>query len=162
MLHGDAQYAPEFAGYLIQSIVDRSADMMFGSRMAGHPLKGGMPLHRFLGNRALTIFQNLLLGTKISEFHSGYRVYSVEALKKVPFENLSTDYHFDTEILILFVDHGLRIAEKPIPTHYGDEECYVNIWQYGMNVLVTTLTYFCHKNGLKHSSKWAVRLDRSS
>jgi hypothetical protein len=107
-----------------------------------------------LGNRALTTFQNIFLGTRLSEFHSGYRVYSVEALKKVPFERLSSDYHFDTEIIILFVRHGLRIAERPIPTHYGDEENYVNIWKYGLDVLVTTASYFLHRIGIRKSRNW--------
>jgi glycosyltransferase involved in cell wall biosynthesis len=161
MLHGDAQYAPELIGELIQPILDGKTDMIFGSRMAGNPRAGGMPLIRYLGNRFLTGIQNLLLGTRISEFHSGYRVYSVEALKKVPFTKLSSDYHFDTEILILFVEHGLRISEMPIPTHYGDEKNYVNIWKYGIQVLVTTGTYFLHKRGLRVSENWARILGKS-
>lgn len=154
MLHGDAQYAPELVETLLQPILDGRADMVFGSRFTGDPLAGGMPLHRFLGNRVLTTFQNIFLGTRLSEFHSGYRVYSVEALKKIPFQKFSSDYHFDTEIIIAFVDRGLRIVEMPIPTHYGDEENYVNIWKYGMDVLVTTLTYFFHKRGWRKSRNW--------
>ncbi len=96
MLHGDAQYAPELLGNLLEPILKGEADMIFGSRMKGDPRKGGMPLHRFLGNKFLTKIQNIFLGTSLSEFHSGYRVYSVDALKKVPFQNLSSDYHFDT------------------------------------------------------------------
>lgn len=115
MLHGDARYVPEIIGDLLTPILAGEADMVFGSRMSGDPRKGGMPLIRYLGNRVLTGLQNRALGTKISEFQSGYRVYSVDALRKVPFERLSSDYHFDTEILILFVDRGLRIAEQPIP-----------------------------------------------
>ncbi len=154
MLHGDAQYAPELVGELIEPVLNGETDMLFGSRMSGNPLKGGMPLHRFLGNRLLTWVQNKFLGTKLTEFHSGYRVYSVEALKKVPFERLSSDYHFDTEIIILFVEHGLRIRERAIPTHYGDEKNYVNIWKYGLDVLITTGTYFLHHIGLRKSRKW--------
>lgn len=154
MLHGDAQYAPELIETLLQPIIDGKADMVFGSRFTGNPLKGGMPIHRFLGNRALTTMQNFFLGTKLSEFHSGYRVYSVDALKKVPFERFSSDYHFDTEIIIAFVDKKLRIVEMPIPTHYGDEENYVNIWKYGMQVLVSTLTYFLHRKGIRKSRGW--------
>lgn len=155
MLHGDAQYAPELLETLIEPIIQGKADMVFGSRMAGDPRKGGMPLYKYLGNRFLTTIQNLFLGTKLSEFHSGYRVYSVDALRKVPFERLSSDFHFDTEIIILFVEADLRIAEQPIPTHYGDEENYVNVWKYGTDVLVTTITYFLHKRGLRFSKRWA-------
>jgi glycosyltransferase involved in cell wall biosynthesis len=155
MLHGDAQYAPECLNELMTPIANGEADMVFGSRMSGNPLKGGMPLHRFLGNRALTIFQNIFLGLRLSEYHSGYRVYSVEALKKIPFERLSSDYHFDTEIIILMKHHGLKIIEIPIPTHYGDEENYVNIWKYGIDVLVTTMSYFLHRIHVRTSQNWA-------
>ncbi len=155
MLHGDAQYAPELLETLIAPVLEGRADMVFGSRMSGDPLKGGMPIIRFLGNRALTTMQNCFLGTKLTEFHSGYRVFSVKALEKIPFEKFSSDYHFDTEMIILFVDRKLKIVEMPIPTHYGDEENYVNIWDYGMKVLVTTGTYFLHKAGLRKSRNWS-------
>lgn len=155
MLHGDAQYAPELLETLIQPVLDGKADFVFGSRMSGDPLKGGMPLIRFLGNRVLTTLQNFFLGTRLSEFHSGYRVFSVKALKNIPFERFSSDYHFDTEMIILFVDRGYRIMEMPIPTYYGDEENYVNIWDYGMKVLISTGTYFFHKRGLRRSGNWS-------
>jgi glycosyltransferase involved in cell wall biosynthesis len=155
MLHGDAQYAPELLETLLDPILKGEADMVFGSRMRGNPLAGGMPIHRFLGNRALTTIQNLILDTKLSEFHSGYRVYSVKALEKIPFARFSSDYHFDTEIIILFVHQKLRIKEIPIPTHYGDEENYVNIWDYGMKVLITTTTYLLHKIGIRKSRNWS-------
>ena len=76
------------------------------------------------------------------------------ALAQVPFERFASDYHFDTEIIISFVHHKLRIKEMPIPTHYGDEENYVNIWDYGMKVLITTFSYFLHRNGLRKSRNW--------
>ena len=119
-----------------------------------------MPLHRYLGNRFLTWIQNRLLGTRLSEFHSGYRVFSVAALKQLPFDRLSSDYHFDTEMIVLFVDRAMRIVEKPIPTHYGDEKNYVNIWKYGKDVLVTTITYFLHRKGWRRSVNWARILPR--
>src|SRR5512136_200378 len=83
MLHSDAQYAPELLATLIDPVVEGQADLLFGSRMRGHPLAGGMPLHRFIGNRFLTWMQNRLLRTSLSEFHSGYRVYSVAALRQI-------------------------------------------------------------------------------
>lgn len=160
MLHGDAQYAPELLETLIAPVLAGEADMAFGSRMRGDPLGGGMPRHRYLGNRFLTEVQNRLLGLSLSEYHSGYRVYSVEALAKLPFELLSDDFHFDTEIIVLFAHHGLRIAELPIPTHYGDEENHVNIWKYGMDVLVTTASYHLHRQGLRRSRNWSRILGR--
>ncbi len=154
MLHSDAQYAPELLGTLIDPVVEGQADLLFGSRMRGHPLAGGMPLHRYCGNRFLTWLQNWLLGSSLSEFHSGYRVYSVAALRQIPFQRLSSDYHFDTEIIILLVNRGLRIAERQIPTHYGKEQNYVNVWHYGSDVLVTTVTYFLHQKGWRRSRNW--------
>jgi glycosyltransferase involved in cell wall biosynthesis len=159
MLHGDAQYAPELVGGLLEPVHKGEADMVFGSRMTGDPLAGGMPLIRYLGNHFLTTIQNWMLGTAISEFHSGYRVYSVDALRKVPYERLSSDYHFDTQMLILFVEHGLRIRELPIPTHYGSEKSYVNIWKYGVNVLITTATYAAHRRGIRRSGNWGRILE---
>jgi len=128
--------------------------------MRGDPRAGGMPLHRYLGNRFLTWIQNRFLRTELSEFHSGYRVFSTDALQKVPFERLSSDYHFDTEIIILLEEYGLKIREVPIPTHYGDEKNYVNIWKYGIDVLVTTLSYFLHKRGWRKSARWAKILGK--
>jgi hypothetical protein len=72
----------------------------------------------------------------------------------VPFERFSSDYHFDTEIIIAFAHEKLRIAEMPIPTHYGDEKNYVNIWKYGIDVLVTTVSYFLHRRGWRKSRNW--------
>jgi len=154
MLHGDAQYAPELLETLVEPVLRGEADMVFGSRMQGDPRKGGMPLIRYWGNRFLTALQNALLGTHLSEFHSGYRVYSVEALRKIPFHRLSSDYHFDTEIIIVMKHLGMRIAERPIPTHYGGEKNYVNVWRYGMDVVVTTVTYFLHQKGWRRSRNW--------
>lgn len=150
MLHGDAQYAPEKLPVMIEKMEkDKSIDLLFGSRMTGDPLAGGMPLHRYLGNKALTWIQNKCLGTNISEFHSGYRIFRTSALKEVPFHLCDSYYHFDTEIILQFINKGLKIAEVPIETYYGTEKCYVNIWKYGINVLVSTFFYWLHKKGIK-------------
>lgn len=154
MLHGDGQYAPEHLEHLIDPVCRGEVDLMFGSRIKGQPLAGGMPLIRFVGNRGLTFIQNLVLGAHFSEYHSGYRVYLVEALRKIPFERLSSDYHFDTEIIILLLRYGFRIGERPIPTHYGDERCYINIWRYGLQVLMTTVSYALHQKGWRRSRSW--------
>ncbi|HOW28876.1 MAG TPA: glycosyltransferase family 2 protein [Elusimicrobiota bacterium] len=150
MLHGDAQYAPEHLPHMINLFKkDPTIDMVFGSRMRGHPLRGGMPIHRFLGNKVLTFMQNMFLGTHYSEFHSGYRLFRTSALKKIPLHLLSNDYHFDTEIMILFIKQKLKITECPIQTHYGDEKNYVNIWRYAVDVLVATFCYWLQKKGLR-------------
>ena len=114
---------------------------MFGSRMLTprQALKGGMPLYKFFGNRILTFIQNRLLGTSFSEFHSGYRIYSVSALKALPFERNSNVFHFDTEIIIQLVIAGKNIKEIAIPTYYGNEICRVNGLNYGFHVVKATL-----------------------
>jgi glycosyltransferase involved in cell wall biosynthesis len=141
LLHGDGQYAPEALPDLVEPIRAGEADVVFGSRMmqARGALKGGMPLYKFVGNRVLTITQNRLLGTKLTEFHSGYRVYAVEALKAVPFDRNANVFHFDTEIIIQMVFAGKRIKEIPIPTYYGDEICRVNGMKYARDVVKATL-----------------------
>jgi glycosyltransferase involved in cell wall biosynthesis len=159
MVHSDGQYAPELLPELLKPIVEGKADMIFGSRIAGHPLKGGMPIHRYLGNLCLTTFQNLFLGLNLSEYHSGYRIYSLSALQKVPFEKLANDFHFDTEIIILMKHMGMRISEVAIPTRYADEDNHVNIWKYGIDVLVTTFSYWLHARGIRRSRNWSKILD---
>jgi len=141
LLHGDGQYAPECLPDLLEPLERGEAAAVFGSRMltpAG-ALRGGMPLYKFFGNKILTWTQNRLLRSSLSEFHSGYRLYSVNALKKIPFESNSNDFHFDTEIIIQLMIAKLPIVELPIPTFYGDEICRVNGISYAANVVRTTL-----------------------
>ncbi len=98
-----------------------------------------MPVYKWIGNQVLTAFQNRMLGTKLSEFHTGYRLYSTAALAQIPFEKNTNDFHFDTEIIIQFVLRKLRIAELPIPTFYGDEVCHVNGMKYAWDVFKSTI-----------------------
>jgi glycosyltransferase involved in cell wall biosynthesis len=141
LLHGDGQYAPECLPALLEPLERGEAAAVFGSRMLTPrgALKGGMPLYKFFGNKLLTWTQNRLLRSSLSEFHSGYRLYSVDALKKIPFESNSNDFHFDTEIIIQLMIAKLRIVELPIPTFYGDEICRVDGIRYAANVIRTTL-----------------------
>jgi glycosyltransferase involved in cell wall biosynthesis len=156
MVHGDGQYAPEALPMLVQPLLEGRADAVFGSRMMTRfgALQGGMPLYKFVGNHVLTTCQNLLLGTQLSEFHSGYRLYSVEALKSLPFRLNSNDFHFDTEIIIQFVNAGLRIVELPIPTYYGDEICRVNGMKYAKDVMIATLQNALHRVGLMYQRRF--------
>src|SRR3974377_252688 len=105
----------------------------------GGALSGGMPLYKFAGNKILSWFENRMLRSSFTELHSGYRIYSVAALGKVPFKLNTNDFHFDTEIIIQFVIAGLVIIEKPIPTYYGDEICRVNGLKYALNVVRAVL-----------------------
>jgi 2-polyprenyl-3-methyl-5-hydroxy-6-metoxy-1,4-benzoquinol methylase len=137
LLHGDGQYAPEILSHLYRPIVRGEADAVLGSRMMrkyGGPLKGGMPLYKFAGNRILTIFENAFLGMHLSEFHSGYRAYNLRALSQIDFSRMTDDFHFDTEIIIKLQHQHFSIAEVPIPTYYGNEICYVNGMTYARNV----------------------------
>ena len=141
LVHGDGQYAPEKLPMLLAPLVQGEADAVFGSRMIDKRAarKGGMPVYKWIGNRILTAFQNRMLRTALSEFHSGYRLYSTAALAQIPFEKNTNDFHFDTEIIIQFVLRKLRIAELPIPTFYGDEVCHVNGMKYAWDVFRSTV-----------------------
>jgi glycosyltransferase involved in cell wall biosynthesis len=156
LVHGDGQYAPEALPELLKPLSDGLADAVFGSRMLnrGAALKGGMPLYKYFGNKALTWIQNKLLRTEFSEFHSGYRIYSVAALKKLPFDRNTDDFHFDTEIIIQLVKAGMRIRELPIPTYYGDEICHVNGIKYAWNVAKATLKSRAHELSIFYDSKF--------
>jgi glycosyltransferase involved in cell wall biosynthesis len=144
LVHGDGQYAPEALPSLLEPLIKKEADMVFGSRMSkpAEALKGGMPLYKFVGNRILTRCQNAMTGLKLSEYHSGYRLYSVEALKRVPFEAFTNNWHFDTQIILAMAERGFRIAERPIPTYYGDEICHVNGLPYAFHCLATSYQYY--------------------
>ena len=150
LLHADGQYAPEAMADLVEPIVRDEADAVFGSRMLepGSARAGGMPLYKYLGNRVLTTFENKLLGSGLSEFHSGYRAYRVSALAGLPIESNTDDFDFDTQIIIQLLDAGRRILEVPIPTYYGDEICYVDGVKYARNVVRDVLQYRLTKVGI--------------
>ncbi len=152
LLHGDGQYAPEVLDRMYHPIVTGAADAVFGSRMMkdyGGPLKGGMPLYKYIGNRILTHFENRALGLNLTEFHSGYRAYNLHALKQIDFSNMTDDFHFDTEIIIKLHHQGFRIREVPIPTFYGDEICYVNGMRYARNILRAVYRYDRTRRSIK-------------
>lgn len=144
LIHGDGQYAPEALPSLLEPLVAGEADMVFGSRMSKpfEALKGGMPMYKFVGNRILTGIQNRLSGLNLSEYHSGYRLYSTKALQQLPFESFTNTWHFDTQIILAMAERNLRIVERPIPTYYGDEICHVNGIPYAMHCLLTTYQFY--------------------
>lgn len=150
LVHGDGQYAPECLAELAEPLRQGTADAVFGSRMLtrGAALKGGMPLYKFVGNKILTGFQNWALRTDLSEFHSGYRLYSVNALRAVPFHLNAQVFHFDTQIIIQLVLAKKRILELPIPTYYGDEICHVDGLRYAWDVFVATFKARCQEYGI--------------
>lgn len=158
LLHGDGQYAPEAMPLLLEPFADKDVAAVFGSRMLDKrgALKGGMPFYKFIGNQVLTRAQNVLLGTSLSEFHTGYRIYSVSALKRLPFQINTDDFHFDTEIIVQLVFAGEKIVELPIPTHYGDEVCHVNGMKYAGDVMRCSFKARLVRMGIFFDPKFAV------
>ena len=150
LLHADGQYAPEMLPEIVAPLDRGEADAVFGSRMMtpGGARKGGMPLYKVIGNKVLSTIENRLAGTALSEWHSGYRAYSVAALRDVPFLRNTDEYDFDTEIIIQFHEAGKRIVEIPIPTYYGDEISYVNGPRYAKDIIKDVLRYRAHKIGI--------------
>ena len=161
LIHGDGQYAPEYLPKLLEPLATNQADAVFGSRMLTKfgAIKGGMPLYKYLGNKILSNFQNWILRSHFSEFHSGYRIYSVKALKSIPFDLNTNDFHFDTQIIIQMLLAGLRIKELPIPTYYGDEICHVNGLKYAYNVILTTLKSYIQNLGIFYDRKFDCSAD---
>jgi glycosyltransferase involved in cell wall biosynthesis len=144
LLHGDGQYAPELLSHMYAPLVRGEAEAVFGSRMMkdfGGPLKGGMPVYKYLGNRLLTSIENRALGLNLTEFHSGYRAYNLHALSEIKLDNMTDDFHFDTEIIIKLHHQNFRILEVPIPTFYGDEICYVNGLKYAKAIVRAVVRY---------------------
>lgn len=144
LLHGDGQYAPEVLSHLYHPIVEGKADAVFGSRMMktyGGPLKGGMPLYKYVGNRILSVFENRVLGLNLTEFHSGYRAYNLHALRQIDFSEMTDVFHFDTEIIIKLHHQHYTILETPIPTYYGTELCRVEGMRYAKDVVRAVYRY---------------------
>jgi len=149
LLHGDGQYAPEILAQMVAPIERGEAEAVFGSRMmqAGEARKGGMPAYKYVGNKILTTVQNKVVGTDLSEWHSGYRAYDVHTLTKLPLADNDDGFNFDTQIIIQLHEAQHRIVEIPIPTYYGDEICYVDGMKYARDVARDVTRYRAHKMG---------------
>ena len=148
LLHGDGQYAPEYLPQMVEPIVTGRADVVFGSRMItqGGARQGGMPLYKFVGNKILTTLQNRLAKVSLTEWHSGYRAYSVAALRKINFLKNSDYFDFDSQIILQMIGAQQRIVEIEIPTFYGDEISRVNGIKYGIKILIHTLKFRLSSN----------------
>jgi glycosyltransferase involved in cell wall biosynthesis len=148
LLHGDGQYAPEYLPRMVEPIVSGRADVVFGSRMItqGGARQGGMPLYKFVGNKILTTLQNRLAKVSLTEWHSGYRAYSVASLRKINFLKNSDYFDFDSQIILQMIGARQRIVEIEIPTFYGDEISRVNGIKYGIKILIHTLKFRLSSN----------------
>ena len=141
MLHGDGQYTPKKLFSFIRQFKNFKYSAVFGTRMWSYKsaIRGNMPFYKLIGNIFLTKIQNFILGSNMSEFHSGYRSYKINALKRIKFNNFSNKFHFDTQIIIELLKRNMIIKEIPIPTFYGKEVSHLKSIPYGLNVLFVTL-----------------------
>jgi glycosyltransferase involved in cell wall biosynthesis len=152
MLHPDYQYTPLLVTAMASMVAYGVYDVVLGSRiLGGTALSGGMPVYKYIANRFLTAFQNLFLGTKLSEFHTGYRAFSRKVLEGLPFVENSDDFVFDSQMLAQCVYFGYRIGEVSCPTKYFPEASSINFRrsvQYGLGVIGVTLQYMLQTSGL--------------
>lgn len=161
LLHGDGQYGPEYLPDLMLSACTEKCHAVFASRMInkGDALKGGMPLYKWVGNQILTSIENMVLGLQLAEYHTGYRLYSTEALKRIPFEANTDEFHFDSQIIIQLRALNAKIAEVPIKTFYGDETCHVNGLKYARDVCLSLVDYRLHQLHLVRRPNYLVSQD---
>ena len=151
MLHPDYQYSPKIIPALAGLVASGEYDAAIGSRiLGGKALQGGMPLYKYLANRLLTLFENLLLGAKLSEYHTGFRAFSRQVLETLPLWENSDDFVFDNEMLAQTIYFNFRLGEVSCPTRYFAEASSINFprsVKYGLGVLWTSLRFFLQKRG---------------
>ena len=152
MVHPDYQYTPRLIPAMASMIAYGEFDVVLGSRILGvGALKGGMPLYKYVANRFLTLFENLFLGHKLSEYHTGYRAFSRELLEQLPLEENSDDFVFDNQMLAQIICFGYRIGELTCPTRYFSDASSINFRRsvkYGLGVLKTSVQFRLQKWGL--------------
>jgi len=152
MLHPDYQYNPLLVTPIATMIAYGVYDVVLGSRIiGGNALRGGMPFYKYVANRLLTAFENLFLGVKLSEYHSGYRAFSRDVLTKLPLLENSDDFFFDNQMLAQCVHFGFRVGEVSCPTKYFEEASSINFRRsvkYGFGVLATTMQFALQQWGL--------------
>jgi len=156
MVHPDYQYTPSLVPAMAGMVASGVYDMVLGSRiLGGGALKGGMPMYKYVANRFLTGFQNLFLGAKLSEYHTGFRAFSRQLLQTLPLLENSDDFVFDNQMIAQAVMFGFQIGEISCPTKYFAEASSINFKRsvkYGLGVLYTTLGFVAHKTGVLHLS----------
>jgi glycosyltransferase involved in cell wall biosynthesis len=154
MLHPDYQYTPKLIRAFAAVLAEGVYDIVLGSRILGTGARrGGMPLYKYVSNRAITLFENIVIGQKLSEYHTGYRGYSRKVLEAIPFENNSDDFIFDNQFLIQAHYCGFEIAEITCPTKYFEEASSINFsrsLRYGVLCCLTAVQYRLERTGLAH------------
>jgi glycosyltransferase involved in cell wall biosynthesis len=155
MVHPDYQYTPRLVQAMASMVSSGVYDMVLASRiLGGGALRGGMPLYKYIANRLLTGFQNIFLGVKLSEYHTGFRAFSRELLETLPLLENSDDFVFDNQMIAQAVMFMFRLGEISCPTLYFKEASSINFSRsvkYGIGVLSTTATFVAHKFGIRHS-----------
>lgn len=153
MVHPDYQYSPRLVTAMASMITSGHYDVVLGSRiLGGGALKGGMPYYKYVSNRLLTAFENLFLGVKLSEYHTGYRAFSRKVLEKLPLELNSDNFVFDNEMLAQAVIFGFNIGEISCPTKYFPEASSIKFWpsvRYGLGVVTTVCQFVLHRSHIK-------------
>jgi len=153
MVHPDYQYTPKLITAMASMIAYDVYDVVLGSRIiGGQVVRGGMPIYKYIANRFLTFFENLLLGSKLSEFHTGYRAFSREVLTALSLHENSDDFVFDNEMLAQVIYFGYRIGEVSCPTRYFEGASSIGFKksvEYGFGVMATTLRYLLHRLKLR-------------
>src|SRR5208337_2376840 len=156
MIHPDYQYSPRLVTAMASMITSGHYDIVLGSRiLGGTALKGGMPLYKYIANRFLTFIENLALGAKLAEYHTGLRAFTREVLESLPLEENSDDFVFDNEILAQAVYFGFRIGEVSCPTRYFEDASSINFRRsvkHGFEVLGVTMKYVLSKLGIRRFS----------
>jgi glycosyltransferase involved in cell wall biosynthesis len=168
MLHPDYQYEPRLVLPIAAMIASGTYDVVLGSRILGGTARsGGMPLYKYISNRFLTFVENLMVGAKLSEYHSGYRAFSSKVLRTLPLQANSDDFTFDNEMLAQTIFFGFRIGEISCPTKYFPEASSISLKRsvtYGFGVLWTSIRFKLQKLGLKsfsifHPSSYRLPLE---
>jgi len=153
MVHPDYQYSPKLITAMASMIAFEVYDVVLGSRIiGGRALRGGMPKYKYIANRFLTACENIILGSKLSEFHTGYRAFSREVLEVIPLQENSDDFVFDNEMLVQIIYFGYRIGEVSCPTRYFEGASSIGFRKavrYGVGVVITTLKYLLHRVKLR-------------
>lgn len=152
MLHPDYQYTPQLLMAMSSIMANEVYPVVFASRILGKgALKGGMPLYKYIFNRCLTLFENILLNQKLSEYHTGYRGFTADVIRSIDFTHNSDDFVFDNEMISQVFMNGFEIGEVTCPTKYFEEASSINFsrsMKYGMGVLRVSLTHRLHKWGI--------------
>jgi glycosyltransferase involved in cell wall biosynthesis len=161
MVHPDYQYSPRLVTAMASMITSGHYDVVLASRiLGGHARKGGMPLYKYIANRFLTLFENVMLGAKLSEYHTGYRAFSRTVLESLPLRENSDDFIFDNEMIAQAVFFGYEIGEISCPTRYFEDASSINFPRavtYGLKVLLTSIRFVLQKGGLLSSPLFGSR-----